>query len=63
MTAPIHVTSDTLEALAFTSGALIDMGGTYPTARVNGVRYVASLVDVPLLSPANVAAQREVVGL
>lgn len=52
MSSTQHVTSERLQDLAFSSGALIDLGGTYPTARINGVRYVASLVDVPLVGRA-----------
>ncbi len=48
-----QVTNDDLELLAYRSGALIDLGGTYPTARINGVRYVASLIDVPLVGRAS----------
>lgn len=48
----VHVTDDRLEALAHEHHAEIDLGGRYPTARIDGVRYVASLVDVPLIGRA-----------
>lgn len=36
----IPVTDDQLEAIAYSTGAVIDMGGTRPTCTTDGVTYV-----------------------